>query len=78
MVKSILSPIPLKWVKVGQINSGHVNLYQINNYKEVGQVGQNHLTHFLDFNSLLCGDLTVIGQSGSGYSERDRGKKIKR
>ncbi|MCP4101677.1 MAG: hypothetical protein GY750_09660 [Lentisphaerae bacterium] len=64
-----------KWVKVGQINSGQINLYLISNYKEVGQVGQNHLTHFSDFNSLFGGDLNVIGQSGSGISERESGKK---
>ncbi|MCP4132061.1 MAG: hypothetical protein GY754_13890 [bacterium] len=72
----VKSPIPLKWVKVGQKDSSSVNTYHICNYIKVGQVGQNHLTHFLDFNSLSSGDLIVFDQSGAGIPERDRGKKI--
>ncbi|MCP4147568.1 MAG: tyrosine-type recombinase/integrase [bacterium] len=75
MVKSILSLISLKWVKVGQKDNGAVNTYQICNYLKVGQVGQNHLTHFLDFNSLSGGDLMIVNQSGSRFPERDSEKK---
>ena len=69
------TPIPPKWVKVGQKKSGRINLYLVTNYKEVGQVGQNGLTHFSDFKSLSGSDLRLLLQSGSAFPERESGKK---
>ncbi len=74
MVKLGLSLKSPKWVKVGQKDDGDVNTYQVGSYLKVGQ---NHLTHFPDFNSLSSGDLIILGQSGSGFPERDSEKKIK-
>ena len=64
-----------EWVKVGQICGKPVNLYQINSYKKVGQVGQNGLTHFSDFNSLPVKELRSQHKSGSAFPEGESGKK---
>ena len=73
----VKSPIPQKWVKVGQKKSSLVNLYLVTNYREVGQVGQNSLTHFSDFKSLCDSDLLLQSKSGSAFLERESGKKDK-
>ncbi len=69
-----------KWVRISKSGSNDdccVNTYQICKYLKVGQVGQNQLTHFPDFNSLSSSDLIILGQSGSGFPERDSGNKDK-
>lgn len=45
------------------------------NYKGVGQVGQNHLTHFLFHKFFTGNNLIILPVSGSGFTERDSEKK---
>ncbi len=75
MSKSILSSFSQKWVKVGQKVIGLVNRYLIRNYKEVGQVGQNHLTHFYFIKSLCGMELIISFYSGSGFLEGESEEK---
>ena len=72
MFKSLFSP---KWVKVGQNRLDILIPCYYSNYKEVGQVGQNHLTHLYFYKSFTGNYLIVLPVSGSRFRRRGYGKK---